>query len=144
MYFMGEGPALDVTATAGLYCQIAGVLAGFAFTGLHQYLTRRKADTTDGGAKREGPVALSLFAALTALTICSLLYAILAGGRPNSGPALTGLLIYGPIFGVAILSMFHALVRLLPTDDKNLDLVAWSQCHLAYFDLGRGVSVRGC
>lgn len=122
---MAEGPAVDVTATAGLYCQIAGVLAGFAFTGLHQYLTRRKAVAAGGGHEREGPVALSLFAALTALTICSLVYAILAGGRPNSGPALTGLIVYGPVFSLAVLAMFHAVVLLLPTENKNLGLVAW-------------------
>src|SRR5262245_25130587 len=88
--FMGEGPVVNVTATAGLYSQVAGVLAGLTFTGLLVYLSRRQAADD---RQREDVMASSLFVAFVALTICAVVYAVFAGGLPNSGPAPIGLIV---------------------------------------------------
>lgn len=128
---MGQGPMVDVTQTAMLYSQVAGVLAGLTFTGLLLYLTTRHEPADHGKREREEALkdaredatASSLFAAFTALTICAFIYAALAGGKSESGtgPAPTGLIVYGVVFGLAILAMFHAAFLLLVTYSPDLE-----------------------
>jgi hypothetical protein len=116
-------PIVNVTTAATLYSQVAGLLAGFAFTALMVYLTRSGRDTElDAAKQRERATALSLTTTLIAFVIISVLYAVLAGGPPASGAAYLGIIIYGVAFALAILSVFHALA-LLASSIENLQLV---------------------
>jgi hypothetical protein len=107
-------PIVDVPAAAALYSQVAGLLAGFAFTALMVYLTRSPdlSGQDDGAKQRENATALSLVTTLIAFVIISVLYAILAGGPPKSGAGYLGIMIYGVAFALAILSVFHSLALL--------------------------------
>jgi MFS family permease len=104
-------PIGNVGQTASLYSQVAGVLAGFAFTVLVGFMARSAPDA-DGDAPAQeserAAIAAVLFSTLAALIICAVLYGILAGGLPDSGNAQSGLLLYGPAFSLAVLSMFYA------------------------------------
>ncbi|MFI5728531.1 hypothetical protein ACIA49_00305 [Kribbella sp. NPDC051587] len=96
-----------------MYSQIAGVLAGFAFTALLGFL-RHGASEEDG---EDGPtadytlssVSVVLFSTITALIISAILYGILAGGLPASGSSFSIVFIDGPAFSLAILGMFYAI-----------------------------------
>ena len=104
-------PFVNIGQTASLYSQIAGVLAGFAFTVLVTFLGRSTAVTGSTEAEQRaerGAIASVLFSTLAALIICAVLYGILAGAAPESGNAQSGLLLYGPAFSLAVLSMFYA------------------------------------
>jgi hypothetical protein len=108
----------NISATAGLYSQIAGVLAGFAFTALLGYLNRtpdtpEHAEEVDppqaGGASRvHRQVTVVLFNTLGALIICAVQYGVLAGGPPDSGNSFSGTMLNGPALSLAILGMFYA------------------------------------
>jgi hypothetical protein len=108
-------PFVNIGNTAGLYSQIAGVLAGFAFTGLLLYLNGARGEEastqeTDSGAPYDTrqDVAVVLFNTLGALIICAILYGELAGGDPASGIAFSSVLLNGLAFSLAILGMFYA------------------------------------
>lgn len=116
-------PFVNIGNTAGLYSQIAGVLAGFAFTGLLLYLNRTPEPSVsqDSGAvvsahdtDLDGPydtrrdVAVVLYNTLGALVICAILYGQLAGGDPDSHIAFSSVLLNGLAFSLAILGMFYA------------------------------------
>ncbi|MEV0719355.1 hypothetical protein [Asanoa sp. NPDC050611] len=106
-------PIVDVTEAASLYSQISGVLAAFAFAGLMAYLVegdRRRPGSESDQAER--PVTVSLFLTLVSLIVVAVLYAILAGGPPDSGAGYLGIMIYGLAFALSILSMFHAITLL--------------------------------
>jgi len=98
-------PIIHVSSAAGIYSQVTGVLAGLAFTALIGFLGRRAGKTDDA-------VAASLALTLVALVIVAVLYAVLAGGPDESGPAYLGIMIYGASFALAILSMFHSIALL--------------------------------
>lgn len=113
-------PIGNVDQTSSLYSQIAGVLAGFAFTALLTYLARSAPDM-DGDAvvqdKERGTIASVLFSTLAALIICSALYSVLAGGVAGSGNSESGLLLFNPAFSLAVFSMFYATgLAALPYD----------------------------
>ncbi|MFD3399240.1 hypothetical protein ACFWUU_01105 [Kribbella sp. NPDC058693] len=117
-------PFVNITGTAQMYSQIAGVLAGFAFTALLGFL-RSGASSADG----QGGVAANytlrsvsvvLFSTMTALIISSVLYGILAGGQNDSGSSFSAVVIDGPSFSLAILSMFYA-IGLAATPYAHLD-----------------------
>jgi len=106
---------VNIGNTAGLYSQIAGVLAGFAFTGLLLYLNGARGEgvsiqETDSGGLYDSrqDVAVVLFNTLGALIICAILYGELAGGDPASGIAFSSILLNGLAFSLAILGMFYA------------------------------------
>src|SRR5262249_30490492 len=86
-------PVADIGALASLYSQLAGVLAGFAFTALVIYLGREGDEPDPNGLKRA--VSVALFSALTSLIISAILFTILAGAAAKLGPALTGSVVYG-------------------------------------------------
>ncbi|SIM59502.1 hypothetical protein [Micromonospora cremea] len=111
-------PLTNISATAGLYSQIAGVLAGFAFTALLLYLNRtpdtpeqvKEVDPSqaDEATRVHRQVTVVLFNTLGALIICAVQYGVLAGGPPDSGNSLSGTMLNGPAFSLAILGMFYA------------------------------------
>ena len=129
------GPLANISATAGLYSQLAGVLAGFAFTALLLYLSRtlgpehRHAETArlqgaaipsddavvgassareSEGSRVDRQVTVVLLHTLGALILSALLYGVLAGFPPDSLNAFSGMLLNGPSFSLAILGMFYA------------------------------------
>jgi hypothetical protein len=91
-----------VTTAAGIYSQVAGMLAGLAFTALVAFLGRH-AQADDDSA------AVTLMLTFVSLVVVAVLYAVLAGGPDESGPAYLGVMIYGGSFALAILSMFHSI-----------------------------------
>ena len=127
-------PIGNVSQTASLYSQVAGVLAGFAFTALITFLARSASDEGDDAPMQDserGAIAAMLFSTLAALIICAVLYGILAGGLPDSGNSQSGLLLYGPAFSLAVLSMFYATgLAALPYQHLNamLDVVRFLVC----------------
>jgi hypothetical protein len=117
-------PFVNIAGTAQMYSQIAGVLAGFAFTALLGFL-RHGASDDDG----EGGVAAThtlrsvtvvLFSSTVALIISAILYGFLAGGAPDSGNSFSLIAIDGPAFSLAILAMFYA-VGLAATPYSHMD-----------------------
>ncbi|WP_157979533.1 hypothetical protein [Kribbella monticola] len=106
-------PFVNITGTAQMYSQIAGVLAGFAFTALLGFLRNGASEEDpDGGVTANytlRSVAVVLFSTITALIISAILYGILAGGQPASGTAFSTVFIDGPAFSLAILGMFYAI-----------------------------------
>jgi hypothetical protein len=105
-------PLVNIGSTAGLYSQVAGVLAGFAFTALLIYLNRPADGALDGvhgsGGTAHRDVTVMLFNTLGALIICAILYGVLAGGSPDAANSFSATFINGPAFGFAILGMFFA------------------------------------
>ena len=111
-------PTVNIGSAATAYSQVAGVLAGFAFTSLLFYLqpSNWKFDKTSSRAKgrhdEDGNahvlVATVLFCRLVALIICSILYGLLASNEPASGLSFTTIFVNGPAFSVSILSMLYA------------------------------------
>ncbi|GAA0955228.1 hypothetical protein GCM10009554_62520 [Kribbella koreensis] len=115
---------MNIAGTAQMYSQIAGVLAGFAFTALLGFL-RHGASGDDG----EGGVAAShtlrsvtvvLFSTITGLIISAVMYGVLAGGGEASGNSFSAVAINGPAFSLAILAMFYA-VGLAATPYSHMD-----------------------
>jgi hypothetical protein len=106
MVLDGE-PTTDVGALADNYSQLAGVLAGFAFTALVIYLGRERDEPDPSGLKRA--ISVALFSALTSLIIVAVLYTVLAGAADKTGPALTGTLVYGLPFGLSVLALIHSV-----------------------------------
>ncbi|MFG1867045.1 hypothetical protein [Micromonospora arborensis] len=111
-------PFINIGVTAGLYSQIAGVLAGFAFTTLLSYLGRQPEEIAvpdqPGTAPKKGSpeirhqVTVVLFNTLGGLVVCAVLYGMLAGGSPDSANSLSGMMVNGPAFSLAILGIFFA------------------------------------
>lgn len=104
--------SFDIATTAGLYSTLAGLLAGFAFTGLVLLLTSRMASqvtrpTAFADATR------SLAGAFAALVLCSLNYATLGGETVSAGRATAEEMVTGISFGVSVLLVLHAVVLLL-------------------------------
>ncbi|WP_422733906.1 hypothetical protein ACN26Y_28705 [Micromonospora sp. WMMD558] len=127
---MADTPFINISATASLYSQIAGVLSGFAFTTLLSYLNRHTEEpiepTPEQGAAHQllsevrRQVTIVLFNTLGALVVCAVLYGMLAGGPPDTGNSLSGIMVNGPAFGLAILGMFFA-TALAATPFKHLE-----------------------
>jgi hypothetical protein len=105
-------PISYVGQSASLYSQIAGVLAGFAFTVLISFLGRAAPESVAGrDSAAEGEreaLAVVLFTTLAALIICAVLFGLLAGGQNSSGNSMSGMLFYALPFILAILSIFYA------------------------------------
>jgi hypothetical protein len=98
---INENESLNVGSLASQYAQIAGVLAGFAFTGFAIFLT------SDRPANAEA-VAASLFSAFAALVLTAILYALLSG-EPSPHRRAIGACVYGLPFGLAVITMFQTL-----------------------------------
>ncbi len=106
----GRVSPYDVATAAGLYSQIAGFLAGFAVAVILLYVEQRR---RHGAENHHVNIASALFSALTALTICAVMYASLAGNSAASpGRGLFGLAFCGLPFGLAVLTLFYGLTLL--------------------------------
>ncbi|MEJ3746154.1 hypothetical protein WEI85_23055 [Actinomycetes bacterium KLBMP 9797] len=120
MASIAEG-SINPAAVAGQYSAFAGLLTGFAFSGLVLYIGRQASahqlTTVDRYAPptavRAADVAASLFYAMTSLGLCAFLYANLSGERPTSGRALTAMLLYGTVLGLSVLSLWHSLTLMM-------------------------------
>ncbi|PRY36625.1 hypothetical protein LY71_12546 [Geodermatophilus tzadiensis] len=103
--------AVDEAAIGGLYSQLTGVLAGFAFAGLALVITQRLTSDPDehqDEVEETDNSALLLFAAFLGLALCSLGYAVL-GGEENRNLATVEHVVMGVGFTSAGLLMLLAL-----------------------------------
>jgi hypothetical protein len=99
---------IDLGNTAGLYSQIAGVLAALAFSALLNYLRRPSPEEESTSTYRDTTVVL--FTTIGALTLCAITYGQVAGGPVDQGAAYSGFFLIGPAFCLAILGMFYAIL----------------------------------
>lgn len=120
MVLVADG-SINPAAVAGQYSAFAGLLTGFAFSGLVLYIGRQALgnrpatvdDSADPAAVRASDVAASLFYAMTSLGLCAFLYANLSGEPPTSGRALTAMLLYGTVLGLSVLSLWYSLTLMM-------------------------------
>lgn len=108
----------DVAATAGLYSQLAGVLAGFAFAALVVILTSRL--TADHGLLVSSQTTHTLVCCFVGLVLVSLAYSVLAGESANAGRVAMVELVAAPGFiaaGMLLLLVIRALLRIAATGD---------------------------
>jgi hypothetical protein len=99
---------IDLGNTAGLYSQIAGVLAALAFSALLNYLRRPSPQEESTSTYRDTTVVL--FTTIGALILCAITYGQVAGGPIDQGAAYSGFFLIGPAFCLAILGMFYAIL----------------------------------
>lgn len=124
---------LSVATSAQTYADFAGILAGFAFTGLCVYLERRNepGESANGIAEvirriRSDHVAATILFAMFSLAMSTFVYANLAGEAqsyaPNPktqnltippGSAVAALLPYGVIFGLSVLTLVYAVTLMM-------------------------------
>ena len=108
--------SFNVATTAGLYAQITGLLAGFAFTAIVLLLSFSEArERHDRLRTAASTVSLTLFAAFVSFILMNLMYSVLAGedimaARPR---AATEELVNGLPFGLAVIMLFHGLTLLM-------------------------------
>lgn len=103
--------SLNVAAISGHYSQVAGILAGFAFSAVAVLMTIR---TTPGGPRIQlGGVAKVLLSAFLALIVTSVGYAVMAGETVSSGRAATEEVIIGTAFGMSAVLLVMAIVLVL-------------------------------
>jgi hypothetical protein len=115
-------PTFDASVTAGFYSQLAGVLAGFAFTGLILLITARlsvPAGSSPTTPTRHFSAATRvLVVSFIGLVLASLNYAVLAGDTSKSRAAAALQLISGLGFGAAGLFLVYAVSLTLDAVDK--------------------------
>jgi MFS family permease len=111
-----------VAAVADSYAQIAGLLAGLAAAGIIVYLTRQAVDGRQGP---EAPptserkpigsrhVVRSLFFAMSALAICSFLYASAIDDAISPGRLALEMMFYGAALGTSVLALFYAVALMM-------------------------------
>lgn len=102
-----SGPTYDTVATAGLYAQIGGVFAGFAFTALIIILRPRE------GEHRVEGLPLTLLAAFFSLVVSAITYAVLAGERMAPGRARVEQLIASLPFAMSIIMLLYGVSLLM-------------------------------
>ncbi|NES28076.1 hypothetical protein GCE86_09005 [Micromonospora terminaliae] len=101
---------LPTSDLANAYAQVAGILAGFAFVSLGNYLAsgqRSSEEDSEGVLVRR--ISTTLFSAFAALVLISVLYALLTGEKDGTTRANTALIIAGLPFGLSVLTLFFAL-----------------------------------
>jgi hypothetical protein len=112
----------DISATAGMYSQLTGVLAGFAFVAITLVLAgdhRRKGEEVAGDVREtttDVHVLLALVAAFLGLIIATLEYAVLAGERACGlmlGRAASEEFLGGIIFAFAVFVLLYAVVQMV-------------------------------
>ncbi|ADD41724.1 hypothetical protein [Stackebrandtia nassauensis] len=102
---------LNPGPSAELYSSLAAVLAGFAFTGLMLFLNYQFTGDAEHKYQRIKPatVVMTLFSAMSSLTICAFLYGRAAGETVATGRTFLMLALYGVVLSPAVLSLFYAL-----------------------------------
>jgi len=115
------GINFDITVTAGFYSQLAGVLAGFAFTAL-MFLAATRVSSPERGHAFADAIRI-LVAAFISLVLTSLDYAIFAGEPSTLYKFITsGEPIIGVGFAVSGALVIYAIVLTL---DAATRLVVW-------------------
>ncbi|MEU5725022.1 hypothetical protein ABZ783_24795 [Micromonospora sp. NPDC047738] len=111
---------MQTEALAGAYAQVAGLLAGFAFVCLANYLGSDRRRTNTSSADVLGRrISVTLFSAFAALVLISVLYALLTGEGDATARANTGIVIIGLPFGLSVLTLFFALTLMATERDFN-------------------------
>lgn len=113
------GRLSNPTAVAGLYSQLAGVLAGFALAGLFALIAAQQSNAATALVRSFVP----LIAAFIGLVGSSLNYGILAGDDPSL-PRAAALQVSGGVgFGAAGVMLFYSLLVLLYGVMRDLHVV---------------------
>jgi hypothetical protein len=119
----------DIATTAGLYSQLTGVLAGFAFTALIFLITVRMSSGANSVAAPLADAYRVLAAALLGLLLTSLNYAVSAGNRVAAGRSATEESIIGACFALSVMLLLYAIV--LTMDGAETAASAASPARLA-------------
>lgn len=106
----------DVAVTSGLYSQLAGVLAGFAFGVLVIVLTSQAA--ADQSPMADDRITHVLTSCLLGLILVSLTYGVLAGETTNAGRAAMVELVAAPGFIAAGMLLLLSIYMLLGAAEK--------------------------
>lgn len=114
----------DHTATAALYSQLTGVLAGFAFTGFLIVATTLRLRHEPLRQDAIDRALVLLLSAFLGLTMSSLGYALLAGEEAAPGRAAVEHVIAGAGFGASSLVLLLAIVELLRAMAPNIEASA--------------------
>lgn len=120
----------DILTTAGLYSQLAGVLAGFAFAALTLILSvhlaegarRDPADTRESRLRAhqaQADAALVLTVAVVSLVLSAVAYAVLAGGRTSGSRSASEELIAGAGLVTSVTILFYAVVLLFDAAEQR-------------------------
>jgi hypothetical protein len=110
-------PLSNITSTAGFYSQLAGVLAGFAFTAL-MFLAATRVSSPDRGHAFADAIRI-LVAAFISLVLTSLNYAIFAGNSASSyGLNASEEPIIGVGFAVSGALVIYAIILTLDAASK--------------------------
>jgi protein-S-isoprenylcysteine O-methyltransferase Ste14 len=104
-------PTFKITVTAGLYSQLAGLLAGFAFTALMLLATTRA--STGKRNRAFSDATRILVAAFLSLLLNSVSYAVLAGDPGTDGRTASEEPILGVGFAIAGALVIYAIVSTL-------------------------------
>lgn len=103
----------DVPATAGLYSQTCGVLAGFAFAAILLLLTADPHTRLSVSDHEVDHGVTAFVCAFFGLILSTVEYAVLAGEPTNSGRATLEELFFGVGFGLSALLLLYGLLHLL-------------------------------
>jgi hypothetical protein len=112
---------IDIAKLSGFYAQMTGFLAGFAFTAMVVLLNPGAEDKRTRDEKTpDNGVLLTLFVALTAMVITTLVYSVLAGEdiAEARGRAATEELVNAIPFGLAVIMLFHGVTLLMHTSGR--------------------------
>lgn len=115
--------SFDMTGSASLYSQMAGVLAAFAFAavtlvlpGMHRRASVVSKREEAADVRSDSLVLLALISAFFSLLIATLQYSVLAGERGCAlikGRAASEELLGGVAFAFAVLLLLYAIVQLV-------------------------------
>ncbi|MGW3959119.1 hypothetical protein ACWED2_04805 [Amycolatopsis sp. NPDC005003] len=115
--------SFDVTGSASLYSQMAGVLAAFAFAavtlvlpGMHRRASVVSKREEAADVRSDSLVLLALISAFVSLLIATLQYSVLAGERGCAlikGRAASEEFLGGVAFAFAVLLLLYAIVQLV-------------------------------
>jgi hypothetical protein len=119
--------SFDVTGSAALYSQMAGVLAAFAFgavslvlPGMHRRNSGGTLRDAEVRARSDSQVLLALISAFLGLIVATLQYAVLAGERGCAlimGRASSEEFLGGVSFAFAVLLLLYAIVQLVTNSE---------------------------
>jgi len=112
-------PTFKITATAALYSELAGVLAGFAFTALMLLATTQARQGEDGGGEFSDAMRI-LVAAFLSLLLVSVNYAVLAGDPGTDGRTASEEPIVGIGFATAGILVIYAVASTLRAANQLL------------------------
>lgn len=114
-----SGISFDITGSASVYSQMAGVLAGFAFAAITLVLSSdQRLARTDipSREKTSDATVLAFLVAFVCLIVATIIYAVLAGERGCSllmGRAASEEFLGGVAFAFSVLLLLYALVQLM-------------------------------